>query len=113
METEKRLFDVSKVEEKLKNIKSLSDLTGPNGVIQEMIKSTVERILKAEQEAHLGFEPHEITDQPKDNYRNGYSKKTIRTSSGEVEIEVPRDRKEGLTFFLSGNDFILFRLYIM
>ncbi len=93
METEKRLFDVSKVEEKLKHIKSLSDLTGPNGVIQEIIKSTVERILKAEQEAHLGFEPHEITDQPKDNYRNGYSKKTVKTSSGEVEIEVPRDRK--------------------
>ncbi len=41
METEKRLFDTAKVEEKLKNIKSLSDLTGPSGVIQEMIKSTV------------------------------------------------------------------------
>jgi hypothetical protein len=39
METQERLFDVSKVEEKLKNIKSLSDLTGPNGVIQEIIKS--------------------------------------------------------------------------
>jgi transposase-like protein len=71
----------------------LSDLTGSNGVIQEIIKSTVERILKAEQEAHLGFEPHELTDSPKDNYRNGYSKKTIKTSSGEVELEIPRDRK--------------------
>lgn len=78
MEIEKRLFDVQKVEEKLKNIKSLSDLTGLNGVIQEMIKSTVERILKAEQEAHLGFEPHEVTGDPKDNYRNGYSKKKIK-----------------------------------
>jgi putative transposase len=93
MEAENRLFDVSKVEEKLKNIKSLSDLTGPNGVIQEMIKSTVERILKAEQEAHLGFEPHELTEGPKDNYRNGYSKKSIKTSSGTVELEIPRDRK--------------------
>lgn len=35
------LFDVSIVEEKLKNVKSLSDLTGPNGVMQEMIRSTV------------------------------------------------------------------------
>ena len=51
-------FDVSKVEEKLKNVKSLSDLTGSNGVIQEIIKGTVERILKAEQEAHLGYEPY-------------------------------------------------------
>lgn len=93
MATEKRLFDVAKVEEKLRSVKSLSDLTGPNGVFQEMIKSTVERILKAEQEAHLGFEPFEPTDVEKENYRNGYSKKKLKTSSGEVEIEVPRDRQ--------------------
>jgi transposase-like protein len=93
METEKRLFDVAKVEEKLKNIKSLSDLTGPNGVIQEMIKSTVERILKAEQEEHLGYEPYQKEDSSQANSRNGHSKKTLKTSSGKVEIEVPRDRQ--------------------
>ncbi len=38
-------FDVTKVEAKLKNVKTLSDLTGHCGVIQEMIKSTVERII--------------------------------------------------------------------
>lgn len=93
MEKEVPTFDVAKVQEKLKNIKSLSDLTGPSGVIQEMIKSTVERILKAEQEAHLGYEPYQKSDLDQDNSRNGYSKKTLKTSSGEVEIEVPRDRK--------------------
>jgi transposase-like protein len=86
------LFDVSIVEEKLKNVKSLSDLTGPNGVIQELIKKTTERILKAEQEAHLGYEPYQKGDKPQENSRNGYSKKRIKTSSGPVEIEVPRDR---------------------
>ena len=93
MEQESPLFDVSKVQEKLKNVKSLSDLTGSNGVIQEMIKTTVERILKAEQEVHLGYEPYKKPDSESDNSRNGYSKKTLKTSSGEVEIEVPRDRK--------------------
>lgn len=83
----------AKVQEKLKNVKSLSDLTGSNGVIQEMIKSTVERILKAEQEVHLGYEPYKKPDNENDNNRNGYSKKRLKTSSGEVEIEVPRDRK--------------------
>lgn len=92
MENENQLFDVSKVEEKLKNIKSLSDLTGPNGVIQEIIKSTVERILKAEQEIHLGYEPYQKNND-EDNSRNGYSKKTLKTSSGKVEIAIPRDRK--------------------
>jgi len=86
-------FDTSKVEEKLKNVKSLSDLTGSNGVIQELIKGTVERILKAEQEAHLGYEPYRKGELVTDNARNGFSRKTMKTSSGEVEIEIPRDRK--------------------
>ncbi len=86
-------FDVSKVEAKLKNIKSLSDLTGSNGIIQEMIKQTVERILKAEQEAHLGYEPYQKGKKAPKNSRNGYSSKTLKTASGEVIVEIPRDRE--------------------
>jgi putative transposase len=85
-------FDVAKVEEKLKNVKCLSDLTGTNGVIQEMVKGTVERILKGEQEAHLGYEPYQKSGKSPENSRNGYSKKKLKTSSGEMEIEIPRDR---------------------
>lgn len=93
MEKETPPFDVAKVTELLRNVKSLSDLTGPNGVMQELIKGTVERILKAEQENHLGYAPYESDKKETDNARNGYSKKKIKTASGAVEIEVPRDRK--------------------
>jgi len=92
-DTEKPAFDVAKVQEMLKNVKCLSDLTGPSGVVQEMIKGTVERILKAEQEAHLGYEPYQKPEGASENSRNGYSKKTIRTSSGSVDVKIPRDRK--------------------
>jgi transposase-like protein len=85
-------FDVDKVTEMLKNVKSLSDLTGKSGVIQEMIKGTVERILKGEQEAHLGYEPYKKGAKGPKNSRNGYSSKRVKTSSGEVAIDVPRDR---------------------
>ena len=88
-----QVFDVSKVEAKLKNIKSLSDLTGSNGIIQEMIKQTVERILKAEQEIHLGYEPYQKGKKSPKNSRNGYSSKTLKTASGEVNVEIPRDRE--------------------
>ena len=27
------------------------------------------------------------------NYRNGYSNKTLRSSFGDVDLDVPRDRK--------------------
>ena len=44
------------------------------------------------QEVHLGYEPHEPKGYNSGNSRNGYSKKSLKTSSGKVEIEVPRDR---------------------
>jgi putative transposase len=86
-------FDVARIEERFKNIKTLSDLTGKDGIIQEMIKQTVERILKAEQEAHLGYEPYKKDGKSADNSRNGYSQKKFKTPSGEVEIDILRDRK--------------------
>ena len=85
-------FDVDKVTEKFKNIKTLSDLTGSNGAIQELIKGTVERILKAEQENHLGYAPYEKSQKTTENARNGYSKKRVKTSSGNIDLEIPRDR---------------------
>jgi transposase-like protein len=93
VESGERLFDVAKVEEKMRNLRSLSDLTGPNGVIQELIKGTVERILKAEQQEHLGYEPHQKPENGSKNSRNGYSKKRLKTSQGNVDIDVPRDRE--------------------
>jgi transposase-like protein len=92
-DSSERLWDEEKVRQKLKSMKTLSDLTGPNGVIQELIKGTVERILKAEQEAHLGYEPYQKPENGPKNSRNGYSKKRIKTSQGEIDIQVPRDRE--------------------
>ena len=43
MQDDKPAFDLAKVQEKLDTVKDLSDLTGSNGVIQEMIKGTVIR----------------------------------------------------------------------
>lgn len=86
-------FDLSKVQEKLKNVKSLEDLTGPGGPMQELMKQAVERILKAEQEDHLGYEPYQKTQASKSNSRNGYSKKTVKTSAGPIELKIPRDRQ--------------------
>ena len=88
-----RPFDVTAVEEKIKNAKSMEDITGPGGVLQLMFKKTIERILKAEQEAHLGYAPYEKADPSQTNSRNGYAKKKVKTSQGTMEIDVPRDRE--------------------
>src|SRR5690606_19059471 len=61
-------------------------------VQDEFFKRGVEALLKSELTAHLGHSPYEKTEEPKSNTRNGHSLKTLKTRSGEVLIQVPRDR---------------------
>ena len=46
-------------------------------------------------DAHLGYGKHQVSDA--ENARNGHGRKTIRTSYGESEIKVPRDRQSTFT----------------
>jgi transposase-like protein len=48
-------------------------------------------MMEAEIDDHPGYEKSERSDN--DDYRNGYKPKTVQSSIGEVEIEVPQDRK--------------------
>src|ERR1044071_7385684 len=58
----------------------------PNGLIDHLKKALAERVLNAEMNHHLaGEEPG--------NRRNGYGKKTVITDTGQIELEVPRDRQ--------------------
>lgn len=65
--------------------------------IKDMFRDVLQEVMEAELETELGYEKHERmseNDEGKEskNYRNGYSKKTVKTQLGEVEIKVPRDR---------------------
>jgi len=95
-----------------KSIKSEADLTDFRKMLT---KVTVEAALNAELDEHLGYSRHEQST--KDNYRNGYSSKTIRTEDGEVDLDAPRDRdssfepqlvKKNQTRFTSMDDKILY-----
>ncbi|GEK56177.1 hypothetical protein PES01_30220 [Pseudoalteromonas espejiana] len=70
-----------------KSIKTEADLTDFRKMLT---KVTVEAALNAELDEHLGYARHEQAS--KDNYRSGYSPKTIRTEDGEVDLDAPRDR---------------------
>jgi transposase-like protein len=71
----------------LKQFKTGDDLYSFLGQLQ---KRGLEKMLEGELDAHLGYEKHEKTAIP--NARNGFSNKKIKTSFGESEIQVPRDR---------------------
>lgn len=65
--------------------------------IQEKLKrlfaGTIEQMLEAEMDEHLGYEKNSAVGNNSGNSRNGYGKKTIISDYGECEIAVPRDRK--------------------
>lgn len=68
------------------------------GDIMESIKSmfadVMNEVLQCEIDEKLGYDRHERTESNEDkNYRNGSTKRKIKTELGEVEISVPRDRK--------------------
>ena len=66
------------------------------GDIQQKLKrlfaGTIEQMLEAEMDKHLGYEKHSVSGNNPGNSRNGYNKKTISSEYGECEISVPRDR---------------------
>jgi transposase-like protein len=74
-------------DEFLKQFKTGEDLYSFLGQLQ---KRGLEKMLEGELDAHLGYEKHEKTTIA--NARNGFSNKKIKTSFGESEIQVPRDR---------------------
>ena len=65
--------------------------------IQNLFKETIAEFmgngLEAELEDELGYSKYDYSNNNTDNSRNGYSGKTLRTSFGDVDVAVPRDRK--------------------
>ncbi|MGP5121245.1 IS256 family transposase, partial [Psychrobacter alimentarius] len=58
---------------------------------KELMQSFIDTALEAEMEDHLGYPKHEKAD--KQNKRNGHTKKTVRSDTGDLEISTPRDRE--------------------
>ena len=61
---------------------ALKDIFGP----------MFEAMLQGELDNHLGYEANDHGYKESDNRRNGYAKKTLKSSMGDVEISTPRDR---------------------
>ena len=60
--------------------------------LKEMFKDVLQEALEAEMDEALGYCKYDTTSKNNDNSRNGYSKKTIKTELGPVELNIPRDR---------------------
>ena len=73
----------------LVGVKTQDDLWGKEGIITQISKALLERILKAEMDFHLN---NTNEGRAAGNSRNGYGRKTLKSNFGHLELSTPRDR---------------------
>ena len=80
-------------------INSLLEHYQPNDAkdVQEMLKDllgdTLQGMLEAEMDDHLGYSKYDYQNKETTDSRNGFSKKTVTSSMGPITIDIPRDRE--------------------
>lgn len=75
---------------KEQNFKTSNDVLA---AMKEMFADVLQEALEAEMDTHLGYDRYDVSEKSTDNSRNGYSKKTVKSELGNVELNIPRDRK--------------------
>ena len=96
MARRKRTPEENARREKIRELLQLANI-GSMDDIQRLFKETIaefmENGLDAELDDELGYSRYDYKSMNTDNSRNGHSSKTLRTSFGDVEVSVPRDRQ--------------------
>lgn len=88
MQSKKESFDYEALKKKtLEQFRSGKDLFSKGGAFAPLLKEFLEAALQAELDEHLQEE-----DEAQQNRKNGYSTKQLKTASGTIELDTPRDR---------------------
>ena len=69
--------------------KSVADM---QDALKDIFGPMFETMLQGEMDSHLGYQNNERGEKQSTNRRNGYTQKTLKTMTGDVPIQVPRDR---------------------
>lgn len=70
-----------------KNATELQDM------LKDLLGDTLQGMLETEMDDKLGYSKYDYKNKETENSRNGYSKKTVTSNLGDLEINVPRDRE--------------------
>ena len=92
---ENKTFEMPSAEEVVQELgtaKSIDDFYGKDGIFSRLFSKTIEQMLEAELSAELGYDRYESAGRNSGNSRNGHYTRKMRTSGGDAEIKVPRDR---------------------
>ena len=83
---------MERIQQELATATSIDDFFGKEGIFARLFASTLEHMLEAELTAQLGYAPYAASGRNSGNSRNGKRSRSLRTSSGDMTIQVPRDR---------------------
>ena len=86
-------IDDAILDELLRGCERPEDLMADGGLMKDLRKALMQRMLGAELTEHLGYEHGEVAPPVQTNRRNGVSRKTVKSEDGAFELEVPRDRE--------------------
>lgn len=96
MPVKKRTPEENARKSKIRELLDMSNITSMDD-IQNLFKETIAEFmedgLETELDDELGYSRYDYCNKNTENSRNGHSSKTLRTSFGDVEVAVPRDRK--------------------
>lgn len=90
--TEPPVPSVERIQQELATAHSIDDFFGKEGIFARLVTGTLEHMLEAERTAHLGYRPYAAGGRNSGNSRNGKRPRSLRTSAGDMTIQVPRDR---------------------
>ena len=93
MDRKKRNPDAEKLAESILNTYQPESVEDMQDVLKDVFGPLFEKMLQGELNNHLGYDAHSKEPKKHDNRRNGYGNKTLKTSFGKVNIDVPRDRE--------------------
>ena len=74
------------LDELLKDYTDPHDILGEHGLLKQLTKRVVERVLEAELTARLGYAPHVRHGTAAQNARNGKGQKTVQTDTGSLDL---------------------------
>lgn len=69
------------------------DAQDVQNMLRDLLGDTLQGMLEAEMDQKLGYSKYDYQNKETDDSRNGYSKKTVVSSLGEIDLDIPRDRK--------------------
>ena len=81
-------IDLDLIDQLLVNYKKPEDIIGENGLLKQLTKAVLERVMKAEMSNHLGYLKSDPAGYNSGNSRNGVTTKTLKGEFGELLLEM-------------------------